>query len=104
MSRRRRFVVALHELDRCYGGPEEGGWYYDSHAPSTEPEHRRLVRVFRSNAKAVRYRNRLTERAIQASKGARSLGSVLYSGGQFGAVLQRGEQPQPYPLRRPRYE
>lgn len=101
---RRRFVVALHELDRCYGGPEEGGWYYDAHAPSTLPEHRRLTRRFRSKAKATRYRNRLTEQAIKASQGARSLGSVLYSGGQFAAVLQRGEQPQRYPLRRPRYE
>jgi len=41
---RRRFVVAIHEIDRCYGGPEEGGWYYDAHAPSTAPEHRRPTR------------------------------------------------------------
>lgn len=23
------FTVALIESTRCYGGPEEGGWYYD---------------------------------------------------------------------------
>lgn len=23
--------VSLYEIDRCYGGPEEGGWWYDRH-------------------------------------------------------------------------
>ncbi len=104
MSRRRRFVVALHELDRCFGGREEGGWWYDAGRPSIEPSHQRLVRVFRSNAKAKRYRDSLIAVAKSASAGARSLGSVLYSGGQFAPVMQRGEQPQPWPQRTPRWE
>ncbi|MBT9165366.1 MAG: hypothetical protein DDT25_00011 [Chloroflexi bacterium] len=101
---RRRFVVALHELDRAYGGPEEGGWHFDTNVPSTEPEHRRFLRVFRSKAKASRYRDRLWDQARKASEGTRDVGSAIYAGGQYGAVMQRGEQPQPYPLRRPRYE
>lgn len=24
------FIVAAIGVDRCYGGPEEGGWYYDA--------------------------------------------------------------------------
>ena len=24
-----RFFVNQYEVDRCFGGPEEGGWYYD---------------------------------------------------------------------------
>jgi hypothetical protein len=24
-----RFYVSQYVVDRCYGGPEEGGWYYD---------------------------------------------------------------------------
>lgn len=98
---RRRFVVALHELDRCIGGREEGGWYFDAGQPSREASHRRFVRVFRSKAKAVRYRDRLCEVARKASAGARSLGSVLYRGGQYAAVLQRGTQPQSWPQRTP---
>ncbi len=23
--------VSLYEVDRCYGGPEEGGWWYDAY-------------------------------------------------------------------------
>lgn len=23
--------VSLYEIERCYGGPEEGGWWYDSY-------------------------------------------------------------------------
>lgn len=104
MSRRRRFVVALHEIDRSFGGREEGGWYYDHGQPSNDTSHQKLVRVFRSKAKAMRYRDHLKATARLASAGARSLGSVLYRGGQFAAVMQSGEQPQPWPQRTPRWD
>ena len=29
MPDRTRYVVAFYEIDRRYGGPEEGGWWYD---------------------------------------------------------------------------
>jgi len=29
MSETERFYVSQYTVDRCYGGPEEGGWYYD---------------------------------------------------------------------------
>lgn len=25
-----RSILAFYEIDRIYGGPEEGGWWYDS--------------------------------------------------------------------------
>ena len=25
-----RFIIALYEIDRAYGGPEEGAWWYDT--------------------------------------------------------------------------
>lgn len=25
-----RSILAFYEIDRSYGGPEEGGWYFDS--------------------------------------------------------------------------
>lgn len=101
---RRRFVVALHELDQVYGGPQEGGWYYDAGKPASESAHRRFTRVFRSEAKARRYLDRLRPVAAAASKGARPVWSAAYSGGQYGAILQRGEQPRPWPHRVPRWE
>jgi hypothetical protein len=24
--------ISEYEVDRCYGGPEEGGWWYDDHS------------------------------------------------------------------------
>ncbi|CAG0982501.1 hypothetical protein RHIZO_01814 [Rhizobiaceae bacterium] len=24
------YVLAFYEIDRAYGGPEEGGWWYDT--------------------------------------------------------------------------
>lgn len=36
--------VNVYEITRCYGGPEEGGWWYDegeiveSHGPFTDQE------------------------------------------------------------------
>lgn len=104
MTRRRRFVVAFHQLDRCYGGREEGGWWFDAGQPAQEPELRRRTRVFRSRAKASRYRTRLLEVSRKASQGARSLGSVLYRGGQYGVIVQEGEQARPWPLHSPQYE
>lgn len=102
--RRRRFVVSIHELDRCFGGREEGGWWFDAGTPARDPALRRHTRVFRSSAKASRYCGRLEGVASRASLGARSLGSVLYAGGQYRPVIQKGEQPRPWPERTPRWE
>lgn len=30
MSAAARYIVALYRIDRAYGGPEEGGWWYDT--------------------------------------------------------------------------
>ena len=30
------YTVALAYHDRAFGGPEEGGWYYDAYTPCTE--------------------------------------------------------------------
>ncbi len=42
-----RFIVALYEVDRAYGGPEEGGWFYDTGALT------RPLRVCRTEAAAI---------------------------------------------------
>lgn len=30
------YYVTCYDIDRCYGGPEEGGWWYDNTNPCTE--------------------------------------------------------------------
>lgn len=32
VTRDGKVAVSVYAVDRCYGGPEEGGWYYDVHA------------------------------------------------------------------------
>lgn len=27
----KRVIVSVYRVCRCYGGPEEGGWYYDAY-------------------------------------------------------------------------
>ena len=39
------FSVAVYELNRAYGGPEEGGWYYDTGTRVDE-----TVRTFRNTS------------------------------------------------------
>lgn len=34
--RRQRIVVGFARVSNCYGGPEEGGWYYDAGTPVDE--------------------------------------------------------------------
>lgn len=101
---RRRFVVAIHEVDRCFGGQEEGGWWFDVGWPAKGSALSRHTRIFRSLAKARRYAERLGTEAAKASTGARSLSSVIYDGGQYRPVIQNGEQPRPWPGRKPRWE
>lgn len=91
-----RYVVSIHELGQAYGGPEEGGWWWDCGYPARESSLRRWTRVFRSRAKAIRYARRLNEGVVrEASRGARPLTSVLYAGGQYAAVFQTGTSPRP---------
>jgi hypothetical protein len=103
MAKRRRFVVSVQEMDQHYGGPEEGGWYYDVTAPAAE--FRSFTRVFKSNRKAWRYCNRLHETVVvRNNTGMREVWSAAYNGGRVRAMVQKGEQPRHTPTRRPYYE
>lgn len=92
------FVLAFYEIDRVYGGPEEGGWYYSTG---------RLVRIFRILKSehrayaAARRANRLLE-YLQRHK--RPVGSVIYAGGRHTVEVHVDFAPATYPEERPRYE
>lgn len=92
------FVVAFYEIDRCYGGPEEGGWWFDT------GELVRTVKVFHNEddafawARAANYWLRFFQRNV------RSVGSVIYDGGRYEARVFENTAPQRYPEYRPHYE
>lgn len=103
------YTVAIFMVDRAYGGPEEGGWYFDTGAPIDHiPEGcnpHDLITVFGPDDKTEAYAWCDTlQLALDAgpNKGRRSISSVL-STGRYAAEMQAG-WPKAYPERTPHYE
>lgn len=100
-----RFVYLTQRL---YGGPEEGGWYYDSGKLCTDPA---LTAFGVTFAEGHEGRARTMALAVQAhldrdwkvGDHAREISSVL-SAGRFEAHVHDGWSPLTFPAERPRYE
>lgn len=54
MSKHSRNFVTIYNLIRCYGGAEEGGWYYSVYEPQ-------YVKVCSSKRTALREEKRLKD-------------------------------------------
>ena len=93
-------LVAVYELDRAYGGPEEGGWYYDC------GELVRVVKRFDDERKARAYASRLNDKLYSRMKyyGWASSSSVSYAGGEYEARVYDNEAPEYFPNERQYYE
>ncbi len=94
----KRFILAFYEIDRRFGGQEEGGWYYDC------GELVRLSRIFTTEESAYRAANRANRLLAHIQRGKRGVGSVLYRGGRHAAEVYENIAPQRYPESRPHYE
>ena len=100
--------VAVHPVQRLYGGPEEGGWYYDSAELCTDPV---LTAFGVTFAESQENRARTMALEVQAhldrdwnvGDHAREISSVL-SAGRFEAHVYDGWPPLACPAERPRYE
>lgn len=92
------YVIAIYEIDRCYGGPEEGGWWVDS------GDLRRIVRVTGSEESAYRIAGRVNGWLDRLQRDQRDVGSVLYCGGRYSAAVYRDVAPAFYPEERAHYE
>ena len=93
-----RYVVAFYEIDRRYGGPEEGGWWYDC------GDLRRVLRIAPSEdaAYAVAARaNRLMDRLQRCRP---PVSSLAYEGGRHRAHVFADTAPPFFPDTPPRYE
>jgi hypothetical protein len=95
------YVIAFYELDRVYGGSEEGGWWYNTG---------NLVRIFRV-VKNEEYADRLARRAQRlldhcAKRGGyrSDLYSMGYSGGAYAAYVYEDKAPPYWPEQTPHYE
>lgn len=91
------WVIAFYELDRRYGGPEEGGWWYNTG---------QLVRIFRTVKSEERARL-LANRAnhiLDLVQKRKDIYSMAYSGGRYCAEVYQDKCPEYWPERRPFYE
>ena len=92
-----RYIIALYEIDRAFGGREEGGWWFDT------GELARLLALAPTETRA-RYlaarANRLLER-LQRHR--RPVDSILYEGGRHTAIVYEWAAPPAFPEVRPQY-
>lgn len=92
------YVLAVYEVNRAYGGPEEGGWWYDC------GELARVLGVRRSEDDAYALARRLNGWLARLQSGRREVSSVIYDGGRYAVEVYEHKPPAFYPAERPRYE
>lgn len=95
------FVVSFYLVDKAYGGPEEGGWWYEYGIPADG--FGKYARIFTSRVEAEAYRAELEILLPGMNQGRPPISSVR-SIGQYAVVIDEGEYPAPYPKYGPRYE
>lgn len=92
-----RYIVALYEIDRAYGGAEEGGWYFDT------GELVRLLALAPTEDRAVSLAARANRLLERLQRHRRRVDSVLYAGGRHVAIVYEWIAPASFPEHRPQY-
>lgn len=92
------FTVAFYEIDRAYGGPEEGGWWFDC------GDLRRIARTFKTEEAAYSFARRANRLLSHIQRNHRSTGSMAYCGGRYAAMVYAAPPPPFFPATRPTYE
>jgi hypothetical protein len=101
-------AVGLYMTDRAYGGPEEGGWYYDCgeliEDPDIYAELGAMPATFRCHADAGIFMRGLQDKIDKMNEGRPSTGHSN-SRGRYELVSFEGVAfPKHFPDRRPIYE
>ncbi|MFD2502637.1 hypothetical protein ACFSTI_32505 [Rhizorhabdus histidinilytica] len=86
-----RYIIALYEIDRAYGGAEEGGWWYDT------GELARLLALAPTEARAIQLADRANRLLERLQRHRRRVDSVLYDGGRYTAIVFEWTAPRPFP-------
>jgi hypothetical protein len=100
--------VAVFLQDRVYGGPEEGGWYFDCGTLVTDPDIYATLQVspaaFTTRADASLHADRMRTGLAALNEGRRPIWSVLSEGIYEVEEIQADPLPRYYPEYRPTYE
>ena len=104
----RLFWVGLYLTHRKYGGPEEGGWFFDQATLITDPDLYARLRgapaAFFTEADANAHAGTMRADLSSLNAGRRELGSVLSDGRYDVEVIEAAALPAIYPENHPRYE
>lgn len=93
----RVFYVNAYEVTRNYGGPEEGGWWYNLHIPIAS------IPVFASSRNDSRIKG--VEKSLKALFKDRSYGDIYsMKGGQELGIYVENKFAELYPKMKPHYE
>jgi len=97
--REQAMQVAIYDCNREYGGPEEGGWWYDTGSLVSREG------TFWNRSNAWREANRMNAwcEADNTANQRRPIYSVLCNG-VLGAYVMPYPAPAGFPQRTPRYE
>lgn len=94
------YYVWLYMLDRAYGGPEEGGWYFDCGAPILHQDNR----VFASEVNAYELADTLNKTVARDLNEGRPEISSVNSEGQYRFLVGGKDQhPDFFPAEKPYY-
>lgn len=102
------YTVAIFLVNRAYGGPEEGGWWYDYGVliddALPEAAEYGIPSIYASETAAEAHSEQMQVRLdLTVNLGRRSIDSVL-STGRYQAMVFPGYPPAHWPETRPHYE
>ena len=93
--------VAIYMIDKAYGGPEEGGWWYTYGIPEEDQSHH--TKYFEKEEDAGKYADMLHKLIVEPlNHGRKSIDSML-SEGIYEVTVRHGD-PRPFPDQVPHYE
>jgi len=88
-----KYYINVYELDRKYGGPEEGGWWFTTGTPAG-------TEVAFTMEDAVEIRAKIMSELVMPRH---RLGSVRYAGGEFTVLIEE-HSAKKFPEQWPHYE
>ena len=92
--------VSIHLVDKAYGGPEEGGWWYEYGSP--DEDYRQFTRFFNTKKEAYEYAQTLDAIISNLNKNRPSISSMS-SIGRYCWMVQ-DDLPHEWPKEIPHYE
>ena len=91
------YVVSFYQMGRQQGGPEEGGWWFNTG---------QLVRTFKvakTEEDAIVTCGRANRLLTRFRRGKRDIYSMGYDGGEHRAMIHEDVAPPSFPAEQPYY-